>query len=98
MARITYNADSVGGIMLARGVDHIRKGRDLISRAKSLADSISAGGVTPALIEGQPEFGVPVHATAPGTYGALFYTALGNMKTNAATVSDAAIADLDNGG
>jgi hypothetical protein len=93
MARITYNATTVGGKMLAEGVDHIRKGRDLLARATALANSISAGGATPTLIEGASEFGI----TGVGN-GAIFYTALNNMKTNAATVSDAAIADLDNGG
>ena len=92
MARITYNATTIGGKMIAQGVDDIRKGRDLIARAVSLANSISAGGATPALLESSPEFGVAVGA------GATFYTALNNMKTNAATVSDTAIADLDNGG
>lgn len=92
MARITYNAVTIGGKMIAEGMDHIRKGRDLLGRAKSLADSVSGGGVTPALLESSAEFGV---ATGQG---AAFYTAIGNAKTNSATVSDAAIADLDNGG
>jgi hypothetical protein len=92
MARITYNATTIGGKMVAEGIDQIRKGRDLLTRAKSLADSISAGGVTPALLEASPEFGVAVGS------GATFYTAIGNAKTNSAVVSDAAIADLDNGG
>lgn len=92
MARITYNATTIGGIMVAEAVDHIRKGRDLLTRAKALADSMSGGGVTPALLEGSAEFGVAVGS------GAAFYTAVGNMKTNAATVSDSAIADIDAGG
>jgi len=92
MARITYNATTIGGTMVAEGIDHIRKGRDLLMRAKSLADSVSAGGATPALLESSVEFGVLA------SQGGTFYTALGNAKTNAATVTDAAIADLDNGG
>lgn len=92
MARITYNAVTIGGKMVAEAIDHIRKGRDLLNRAKVLADSVSGGGVTPALLEGSAEFGV---ATGQGS---TFYTAVGNAKTNAATVSDSAIADLDNGG
>lgn len=92
MARIPYNAVTIGGTMVAEGIDHIRKGRDLLGRAKSLADSISSGGLTTALLEGSAEFGVS------SGQGSNFYAAIGNAKTNAATVSDAAIADLDNGG
>ena len=93
MARIAYSATTVGGSMVAAGVDHIRKGRDLLARATALANSISAGGATPSLLEGAPEFGV----TGVGN-GAIFYTALNGMKANAATVSDSAIGDIDNGG
>jgi len=92
MARITYNATTIGGTMVAEGIDHIRKGRDLLMRAKSLAASVSAGGTTPALLESSAEFGVLA------SQGGAFYTAIDNAKTNAATVTDAAIADLDNGG
>ena len=92
MARIAYNATTVGGKMKAEAVDHIRKARDLLTRASALANSITAGGVTPALLESSAEFGV-----AAGQ-GASFYTALNNMKTNAAAISDAAIADVDQGG
>ena len=92
MARITYNATTIGGAMVAEGIDHIRKGRDLLTRAKSLADSVFGGGVTPALLELSAEFGVSA------SQGAAFYTAVNGAKTNAATVTDAAIADLDNGG
>jgi hypothetical protein len=92
MARIVYNSTTIGGKMVAEAVDHIRKGRDLLTRASALANSISAGGVTPALLESSPEFGVVVGQ------GSNFYTAVNNMKTNAATVSDTAIADIDQGG
>ena len=92
MARITYDASKIGGIMVAEAVDHIAKAQDLLDRAKSLADSISAGGVTPAALEGSAEFGVAT------TLGDEFYAALAAMKTNAATVTVAAIADLDMGG
>ena len=91
MPRITYDSTKIGGDMVAQAMDHFRKGRDLISRAKSLADSVAAGGATPALLEASPEFGV-----AAGK-GADFYSAVANAKTNAATITDAAIADLDQG-
>ena len=92
MARIAYNATTIGGSMVAQGVDHIRKGRDLLARATALANSISAGGATPALLESSAEFGVVVGQ------GASFYAAVNGMKTNAATVADTAIADIDQGG
>lgn len=92
MARITYDASKIGGIMVAEAVDHLAKAQALLNRAKSLADSISGGGVTPANLEGSPEFGVAVGL------GDEFYSALNDMKVNAATVSAAAIADIDMGG
>jgi hypothetical protein len=91
MARITYNTATIGGAMVAEAVDHIRKARDLLVRAVSVANSISSGGATPVPLEGSPEFGV---ATGQG---AAFYAAVNSMKTNAATVTDVAIAELDNG-
>ncbi len=91
MARISYNTSTIGGSMVAEAVDHIRKGRDLLNRAVAIANAKSGGGVTPANLESSAEFGV---ATGEGS---TFYTAINNMKTNAATVSDTAIADLDNG-
>jgi hypothetical protein len=92
MARITYDASKIGGIMVAEAVDHIAKAQGLLSRAKSLADSITGGGVTPANLEASPEFGV-----AAGL-GDEFYAAVSAMKTNAATVTAASIADIDMGG
>jgi len=92
MARIGYSATTIGGKMVAEAADHISKAQDLLARAKSLADSVSGGGVTPAALEGSAEFGVVAGQ------GSNFYTAIGNMKTNAATVSDSALADIDQGG
>ena len=92
MARITYDASKIGGIMVAEAVDHIAKAQALLSRAKSLADSITGGGVTPESLEASPEFGV-----AAGL-GDEFYSAIAAMKTNAATVTVASIADIDMGG
>lgn len=91
MPRILYNTETVGGQMIAEAVDHIRLARDLLNRAVGIANSKSAGGATPEALESSAEFGV-----ATGSGGA-FYTAINNLKVNAATVSDTAIADLDNG-
>lgn len=91
VTRVSYNAATIGGALVAEGVDHLRKGRECLERAVSMANSVCDGGLTPALLEASTEFGV---ATAKGS---AFYTALGNMKTNSATGTDAAIADLDMG-
>ena len=92
MVRVTYSSATIGGTMVAEGVDHIRKGRELLERATSLMNSISAGGATPALLESSVEFGVAVGQ------GSAFYSAVNEMKVNAAAVTDAAIADIDMGG
>jgi hypothetical protein len=91
MARITFSSATIGGKMVAEGVDHIRKGRECLERAVALANSISAGGATPALLESSVEFNVAVGQ------GAEFYTAVNGMKVSAATVTDSAIADIDMG-
>ena len=96
MARIGYNSSSVGGDLVARAVNYLSQAQYLLTRAKSMADAASGGGATPANLEtggtNGADFGV-----ASGK-GASFYTAIADMKTNAATVSAAAIADLDMGG
>lgn len=91
MSRITFSSATIGGAMVAEGVDHIRKGRECLERATSLMNSISAGGATPSLLESSVEFGV---ATSQGQ---AFYDAVNGMKVNAATVTDATIADIDMG-
>lgn len=92
MARITYDASKIGSVMVAEAVDYLAKAQALLARAKSLADSITAGGVTKANLEGSPEFGVAVGG------GAAMYDAISAMKANAATVTAASIADIDQGG
>jgi hypothetical protein len=92
MARITYDPLKIGSVMVAEAVDHIAKAQALLARAKSLADSISAGGAQAANLEGCAEFGVAA------SQGSAFYSAVAAMKTNAATVTAAAIADVDQGG
>ena len=93
MARITYNESvTFGGLILAEAVDHLIQAQQKLSRVKSLADSLSAGGASPALLEGSAEFGVKTGD------GAAFYAAVADMKTNAGTVTASALADLDQGG
>lgn len=91
MARITYQATSIGGDMVAQAVDHLVQAQTLLNRAVALANSITGGGATPANLEGSTEFNV---ATSQGS---TFYTAINNMKTNAATITASALADLDQG-
>jgi hypothetical protein len=92
MSRISFSATTIGGKLVAQGVDYQHKSQDALIRAIALANSISAGGATPALLESSPEFGVAIGQ------GAAFYTALNGMKVNAATVTPSAIGDLDMGG
>ena len=92
MARITYDASKIGGVMVAEAVDHIAKAQYLLARAKTLADAITAGGTVAANLESSPEFGVAVGG------GQAFYDAVSTMKANAATVTAASIADIDQGG
>lgn len=91
MARIPYNPSSVGGEYVARAVSNLHQAQEYLERAKALADSVTGGGVTPAALEGSTEFGVAV------SDGSAFYDAVANMKVNAATVTQSALADLDMG-
>ena len=92
MSRITYSATTIGGKMTAVGLSGLHTAQDNINRAVALANSISSGGASPALLDNSVEFGV---ATGQG---AAFYTALNNMKSNLATITAAVVADLDMGG
>lgn len=89
--RVIYDEASVGGKMLAEGVDFIRKGQEKLDRAKALADSVTAGGVTTSNLNGSTEFGASV------VDGAGLYTAISDMKSNVHTVTDSALANLDKG-
>ena len=92
MARIVYGSTTIGGLMVAEAVNHVRMAKDILNRAKSLADSISGGGVTPVNLESSAEFNVI------SGQGSNFYTAISNMKANIASITDSAIADIDMGG
>lgn len=91
MARITYSPTTIGGKMVAEGVDYIRKGQEKLERATALMNSITGGGVTPAALEASTEFGVA------STLGDEFYDAVNSMKVTALTIAAASIADLDMG-
>lgn len=90
--RIIYNALAVGGIHLANAARYAILAKQEIARAKAIADSVTAGGVTPANLEGTSEF-----AAAAGQ-GSALYTAIANLNTNLATATAAQLADVDQGG
>lgn len=94
MARIVYSPTTVGGLMLSEAVDHIRKGRDLLVRAKALADAVTGAGSDVAKLEGDTAFGVP----AVAGNGSLCYYGLSDFKTACDTATDALIGQLDMGG
>ena len=89
--RILYGEESVGGKLLAEGVDFILKAQDRLARVKAIADSVTAGGVTKTNLDGSAEFGASVVA------GADLYDAIANMKANLATVTGSELAKLDKG-
>lgn len=92
VTRVNYDASKIGSKLVAEGIDHLIKARAALLRAKSLADALSSGGVTPAALEGSAEFGVNTGE------GSAFYTALNVVKTNLATITDLSLANLDAGG
>lgn len=89
--RISYSATGIGGQHLAAAVRYSTLALQEIKRAKDIADSVSAGGVTPANLEGEATF----NAAAAG--GSALYTAISNLNTNLATVTAAQLAALDQG-
>ena len=87
--RITYNASAaMGGQNVASAVRCIVQAQEFIARAMEVANSITAGGVTGANLEGSPEFG------AAAGQGGTLYTAMNNLKANLATVTAAQLGDL----
>jgi len=91
MARIEYSATTVGGSLVAQAASNLRKGKDLINRAKLMADEITGAGTTPAALDGSVEFN-----TVTGQ-GSILYYALKDMLT-ALNLLDNAIEDIDMGG
>ena len=90
-ARIVYAPTSLGGAHLAAAARYTILAQQEISRAKSLADSITNGGVDTGNLEGSAEFGAA--ASAGGT----LYTALANLNATLAAITAASLAKLDQG-
>lgn len=91
MARIQYGPDTIGGNMVAQAVDKFRQGKDLLDRAKWLADQRSNAGANKAALEGSAEFAVGAGQ------GAAFYDAIAGLIFNSAAVTANDIAALDMG-
>lgn len=92
MARIQYDPGTIGGTMIAQAVDHIRKAKDLLDRAKWLADQRSNGGADKPELVGCAEFAVGLDQ------GAVFYDAIGGLIFYAAQLTANDLAALDMGG
>ena len=90
-ARIVYAPTALGGQHLAAAARYTILAQQEIARAKSLADSITNGGVDTVNLEASAEFGAA--ATAGGT----LYTALANLNATLAAITSASLAKLDQG-
>lgn len=89
MARISYNAATLGGKLVSDGINHIRLAKECFDRAKALADAIFGGGAVTVNLEASTDFG------ADAGNGQALYTSISNAKSNINIISDAAIAELD---
>lgn len=89
MARISYNSTTLGGNLVANGINHIRLAKECFDRAKALADAIAGGGAQSANLETSADFGCDVGQ------GAALYTAIANAKANINIITDPAVAELD---
>ena len=79
--RVTYSATAVaGGQHVATAIRYLQLAQQEIDIVMNVANSITAGGVTGANLEGSTEFGIPAGK------GAAFYTILNDMKTNIAAM------------
>lgn len=59
-ARISYSTTASGGIHLANFARYMILAEQELTRAYNIAVQVTAGGVTPANLEGSSEFGVTV--------------------------------------
>jgi len=89
MARISYNAATLGGKLVSDGINHIRLAKECFDRAKALADAISGGGAVTVNLEASTDFG------ADAGNGQDLYTAIANAKANVNIITDQAIAEID---
>ncbi len=91
MSTITYSRTTIFGAITADAINDIIKVKATVVRLKAAMDSVSAGGATPANLEGG-NWGV-----AAGQ-GSAFYTNLANLNSNLAAITAAVLADVDLGG
>lgn len=96
MANISYSTTSPFGSKVYLAIQAIRGAQATFQRVKQAADSVSAGGTTPANLETSPLFQV-----ASGQ-GAAFYTAIQSIDaalfaTPASWTPVQATVDLDQG-
>lgn len=91
--RLSYSASAaVGGHLVYDAARYVIAAQQAINRAVALANAMTGGGATAANLENSPEFNV---ATGQG---AAFYTAINDLKTNLASITSSALANLDQGG
>ena len=90
-ARIVYAPTALGGQHLAAAARYTILAQQEIARSKSLADSITNGGVDTTNLEGSAEFGAAVGQ------GGTLYTALANLNATLAAITAASLAKLDQG-
>lgn len=88
-ARLVFDKTKPFGAIVALSVAALVKATSDLARVKAVADSISAGGVTPALLESSPEFGIAVGG------GATFYADLQNIQAGLAAIT--CLPSLDQG-
>ena len=90
-ARIVYAPTALGGQHLAAAARYTILAQQEIARSKSLADSITNGGVDTVNLEASAEFGASVGQ------GGTLYTALANLNATLAAITAASLAKLDQG-
>src|ERR1700758_869535 len=89
MARIIYSGTF--GQKMTIAVSLIHQLKDSLNRCKSVADALTAGGTTPALLEGSPEFNVSTGG------GATFYNDLVALVSAFNGINPTTLTDLDQG-
>ena len=88
--RLVYDKTKPFGAIMALTVSALVKATSDMARIKGVADSLTAGGVTPALLEGSAEFGV----TTGG--GAAFYADIQNIQAGLAAITTLPAIDQGN--
>lgn len=94
MAHIAYNRNTAFGSLASSAVSRLVQLQFDIAHVMNAANSMTAGGATPANLEsgdGALNFGVPVGQ------GANFYGNLQSIKAGLDAIASATIADMDLG-